>query len=97
DDIDAAVSQVQRVRVALAAVADDRDASSIETADIGVSIVEKARHFSQPPSACDHHGRVTSSAGSSARRAEAPSAIAKLPDHIVSQAPNPLARSIISP
>jgi len=45
DDIDAAVSQVQRVRVPLTAVADDRDASSIETADVGVSIVEKVRHF----------------------------------------------------
>src|ERR1700674_595108 len=43
-DIDAAVSQIQSVRVSLTAVADDRHPLPREAADIRVSIVKEFRH-----------------------------------------------------
>src|SRR4029077_2697858 len=60
DDVDSTISQIQRVRVSLAAVADDRYSPSLETADIRVSVVIKFCHV-EIPSACDHQARVASS------------------------------------
>ena len=44
NDIDSAVLEIARVRVSLAAVADDCDTASIETPDIGVLVVKEFRH-----------------------------------------------------
>src|SRR5439155_9860799 len=44
DDVDSAVSQVERVRVSLAAVADNRHSFPLEAADISVCIIEKFCH-----------------------------------------------------
>src|SRR5256885_4351547 len=43
-DIHPTISEIQSVRVSLAAVADDRHSSPIETSDVGVTIVEEFRH-----------------------------------------------------
>ncbi len=42
--VDARVAQVQRVRVALAAVADDRDPAALDDGQVGVVVVEHLGH-----------------------------------------------------
>jgi hypothetical protein len=97
DDIHPAVPQIQRVRMPLAAIPDDRDSSPPEPTNVCVIVVKKSCH-QEIPSACDHHaGLISSGVEAAARRVGVSSAIARLPDRIVSQGPNPFARSINSP
>src|SRR6266478_2557964 len=85
------------MRVSLAAVTDDCHSPSAETAYIRVSIVKEFGH-EDIPSACDHQARVASSGPAAlAPRVGPPSAIARLPDRIVSHAPIAMTRAIISP
>ena len=44
DDLDARVAQVLRVRVALRAVADDRDLLALDERQVGVGVVEEFSH-----------------------------------------------------
>ena len=51
--LDAGIAQVQRVRVALAAVADDRDLLGLDEIDVGITIVINAHGFLCSVGLCD--------------------------------------------
>lgn len=48
DDLDAGVAEVLRVRVALRAVADDRDLLGLDDGEVGVGVVDELGHVVSP-------------------------------------------------